>query len=276
MLFFIFCFHVVVVVKGLSDAPPAPPQDVRFVHGLLNWTSAEDRDITYTVQYSTRFSKPAEWTDVPACVQTSLNYCDVSFTKAAAEHGCVKLRVRAERRGLTSAAASTCSTHNDSCTPDVRLTVRPGYLTVHLSRNHDLAREYADHGKHRVYITKEGEDSEEHLDTVSSMTLSGLEEGRRYCARVQYIYMGNPVGLSSCSVCHVIPTSSTNHTHIIVAVVAVIILVVMILTVYILLYQRKRIKQWLRPPYEIPENVSTNVIKHTHTHTHTQPAGHTV
>ncbi|KAM7380944.1 hypothetical protein PAMP_004209 [Pampus punctatissimus] len=208
MLFFIFCFHVV-VVKGLSDAPPAPPQDVRFVHGLLNWTSAaEDRDITYTVQYSTTFSETEVWMDVPACVQTSLNSCNVSFTKAAAKHGCMKLRVRAERRGLRSAPISACSTHNDSCSPEVRLTVRPGYITVHLSRNHDLAREYADHGKHRVYIRKEGEDSENHLDTVSSTTLPGLEEGRRYCARVQYIYMGKPEGLSSCSVCHVIPTSN--------------------------------------------------------------------
>lgn len=45
----------------------------------------------------------------------------------------------------------------DSCTPEFRLSARPGSLTVHLSGNHSLAVEHADHAKHRVYYGKEGE-----------------------------------------------------------------------------------------------------------------------
>lgn len=50
-----------------------------------------------------------------------------------------------------------CALSDDSCTPVVDLTAQPGSLMVHLSSDNDLAKEHADHAKHRVYLGKEGE-----------------------------------------------------------------------------------------------------------------------
>lgn len=45
----------------------------------------------------------------------------------------------------------------DSCSPEVRLSAQPSSLTVHLSRNHSVVKEYADHAKYKVYYGLEGE-----------------------------------------------------------------------------------------------------------------------
>lgn len=45
----------------------------------------------------------------------------------------------------------------DVCTPKVSLTVRPGFLTVNLNRNHSMAHDLGGHLEHRVYYGKEGE-----------------------------------------------------------------------------------------------------------------------
>lgn len=60
------------------------------------------------------------WTDVPYCVHTSLNSCNVSSIKARSEYGCVMLRVQAERHGQTSPSVQACSTHGKSTTYHVQ------------------------------------------------------------------------------------------------------------------------------------------------------------
>lgn len=50
-----------------------------------------------------------KWKDVPACVRISSHTCDVTSAKAKGEHGCVTLRVQAERHNLTSTPAQACS-----------------------------------------------------------------------------------------------------------------------------------------------------------------------
>lgn len=68
--------------------------------------------------------------------------------------------VREQMAWICSNVVSTyiCSAlPGDSCTPDFSLTAGPGSLTVHLSRNHGLPLEQADHARHRVYYGKEGE-----------------------------------------------------------------------------------------------------------------------
>ncbi|KAI3356621.1 hypothetical protein L3Q82_017833, partial [Scortum barcoo] len=142
-------------VPVLSEVSLAPPQDVHLEKWLLTWTpGTDDRKITYTVQ-SQSFADV--WRNVSACVQISFNSCNVTKHKADGKHGCVMLRVQAERLGLTSTPVEACGRHGDSCTPEVSLTARSGTLTVRLSRNHSMALEYGDHAKHRVYYGKEGE-----------------------------------------------------------------------------------------------------------------------
>ncbi|XP_070771085.1 interferon gamma receptor 2 [Enoplosus armatus] len=252
MLLIVLCVQAVAQV--LSQASLPPPQNVHVDDWLLTWTPvAEGRDVTYTVKY--RSFDSAAWERVPACVGTSRSSCNVSSTKG--EHGCVALQVRARGRLQTSEAVEACSTHVGPCTPEVNLTAQPGTLTVHLSGDHSLADEYADHIVHRVYYGTEGEPLQVFGDSTSSVSIPDLQEGRRYCAKVQYVYFNTPVGLPSCTRCELIPETRKDlkQTEIIVAAVVVIALLVLIpVTAYVLIFQHGRIKQWLRPPYEIPED----------------------
>lgn len=253
MLFSVLC--VLFGVQVLSEEAPAQPEDIHVDNWLLTWTPAsEEKDITYTVQYSSFDS--TVWTDVPACVHISFNSCNVSSTKASGEHGCVMLRVKAKRRrGLTSTPVQACSRHGGSCTPDFSLTAGPGSLTVHVSRNHSLALDHEDHAKHRVYYGKEGEPLQKYEDAVGSVTIPELQEGQRYCIKVQNIYFDTAVGLPTCTRCEVIPESRKDSklTEVLVAVVLLIVLLIPVIA-YFLIFQRGRIKQWLQPPCKIPDD----------------------
>uniref|UniRef100_A0A671XSZ6 Uncharacterized LOC115588048 n=2 Tax=Sparus aurata TaxID=8175 RepID=A0A671XSZ6_SPAAU len=200
-------FLCIILIKLI--VPPAPPQDIHVDNWLLKWTpGTEDTDVTYTVN--------EKWINVPACEKISSTSCDVTSLKAVDELGCVKLRIQAERRGLKSSQVEACSNHNDSCTPVVDLTAQPGSLMVHLSSDNDLAKEHADHAKHRVYLGKEGEKLKLFKDSVASVPINGLQEGERYCVKVQYIYLGYPVGLPSCTKCELIPKTSKSLLELVV------------------------------------------------------------
>ncbi|KAJ4933581.1 hypothetical protein JOQ06_030407 [Pogonophryne albipinna] len=214
-----------------SEAPPAPPQDIQVDNWLLRWSpDPDDGDVTYTAQYSSFDS--CVWTDVPYCVHTSLNSCNVSSIKARSEYGCVMLRVQAERHGQNSPSVQACSKHGHLCTPDFILTASPGSLTVHLSRNTTFLREHADHAKYRVYYGKKEEALQDYKDGPASVTIDELQEGQRYCTRVQYLYFKQTEGLPTCTQCELIPESA-----------------------YFFLFQRGRFKRWLQPPYTFREHL---------------------
>ncbi|XP_060944234.1 uncharacterized protein LOC133021412 isoform X2 [Limanda limanda] len=256
MLLMLLCIQAVVQVPVVSEATPAPPQNVHVDKWLLTWTPAtEERDVTYTVQY--RSFDNIVWEDVPACTQTSFHSCNVTITRDESERGCVMLRVQAERHGLTSEPVKACSRFGDSCSPEVRLVARPGSLTVNLSGNHSMVWDYADHVIHKVYYGKEGESLQKYEYGTSSVTILKLEEGQRYCTKVQYILHEQPVGLESCTRCEVIPVSrhKPKQTDLIVAVVVVISVAFLISGIgYFLVCRHQRIKHWLQPPCEIPEH----------------------
>ncbi|KAG7503256.1 hypothetical protein JOB18_034550 [Solea senegalensis] len=258
MLFMLLCVQAVVQV--VSQEMPSPPLHVHVDKWLLTWTPTEETNVTYTVQYLS--FRNDVWRDVPACVQTPFNSCNVAFTKAESEHGCVLLRVRAERHELSSRPVKACSRHGDSCSPNVSLTARSGSLTVYLSSDHSMAHEHGDHVKHRVYYGKEGESLQKYKDAISSVTISNLEEGQRYCAKVQYVYFGKPMGLESCTQCEVIPKSKfiadehkPKQTVVIIIVLVVLFLACLISVIaYVLIIHPGRIKRWLRPPCKIPDH----------------------
>ncbi|XP_057709177.1 interferon gamma receptor 2 isoform X1 [Corythoichthys intestinalis] len=252
MVFLLIWFHFVIQVLG--EAPPPMPKQVLFDNWQLTWTPAtEDTSVNYTVMYRRLVVFDSDsWNDVPNCKQMYASSCNVTSTKTGAEHDCVMLGVRAERHGLTSKLAIACSRQSNSCTPKVGLSVRPGALTLHLSRNSAITQE-GPFIKHKIYFGKEGELLEAYEDAVSSVSIDNLKEGEHYCASVQYTYFDKPVGLASCPQCEVIPQSSppTKQTEITVAVV-IVLAILTLLIVYVLLYQRKRIKGWLQTPYKIP------------------------
>lgn len=61
--------------------------------------------------------REAAWRDVPACVQISSSQCNVTLAEAADEYGCMTLRVRAHRRGLTSEPVEACSRFGEELLP---------------------------------------------------------------------------------------------------------------------------------------------------------------
>ncbi|XP_056145458.1 uncharacterized protein LOC130120763 isoform X2 [Lampris incognitus] len=251
MLLVLLWIHV--IGKVCSEVLP-PLQDVH-IDSMLRWSPApEHNNVTYTVQYLSFDAQ--HWQDVPACVQTKLTSCDVTVTKSKEKHGCVKLRVLTKKLGLTSTPVEACSKKGDSCSPRFNLTSRPGFLTVHLSRNHSLALRHADHAKHKIYYGKEGQDLQKFRVATSSESIRELEEGVNYCVRVQFIYHDKPLGPPGCTQCTVIPESGVKrkYAEIIGAVVAVVFVVtVSIAIAYMIIFQSKRIKQWLGPLYQMPE-----------------------
>ncbi|XP_019955328.1 interferon gamma receptor 2 isoform X1 [Paralichthys olivaceus] len=256
MLLMLLCIQAVVQVPVVSEATLAPPQNIHVDKWLLTWTPAtEERDVIYTVQYHRLGTKV--WKDVPVCKQTSFNSCNVTLIRDESEFGCVMLRVRAERHGLTSKSVNACSRNGDSCSPEVSLTARPGSLTVNLSRNNSIALENGDNVEHKVYYGKDGEPLQKYKKGISSVTIKKLEEGQRYCVKVQYVQLDEPVGPESCIQCEVIPVSrqQLTQTNVIVAVVVVVFVSFLITGMaYVLLFRHQRIKQWLQPPCEIPEH----------------------
>ncbi|XP_061924510.1 interferon gamma receptor 2 [Entelurus aequoreus] len=255
MVLLLMCFHFIAQV--LSEAPPDLPQNVLFDNWQLTWTPAtEEHNVTYTVRYHSLDA--GIWKDVPTCKRISFTSCNVTFMKAEADHGCVMMGVLAERHGLTSELARACSKQGFSCSPEVVLSARPDFLTVHLSRNSGFAQE-GYHVKHRIYFGKKGEPFETY-DAVSSVSFHEVKEGEHYCASVQYLYFDHLVGVASCTQCQVIPQSSEATKHLEAIVAVVIVLVILIpLFAYICLFQRKRIKELLQPSYKIPNHFFLDV-----------------
>lgn len=250
-----FIFICPLIALVLSDVPPAPPQDIHVDNWILKWTPAStERNVNYIVQYS-KFDEN-KWLNVTPCAHTSLNSCDVSFTKLEAEYGCVKIRVLTERNGLTSKPVEACSRQGDSCTPDLSLAARPGSLTVHLSRDHILAEKNADHAGYRVCYGKE-QPLQHCEDSTSSLNIHDLDEGQRYCVQVQYTNFNKRVGLPTCMKCEDIPHTrvTSKQMGIIVGVVAFVAVVVLLVLVYLVLFHREKIKRFLQPPAQLPSKL---------------------
>lgn len=57
------------------------------------------------------------WRDVPPCVGISSTKCNVTLAEAVDEHGCMRLRVRAKRRGQKSEAVQACSQRGEEPEP---------------------------------------------------------------------------------------------------------------------------------------------------------------
>uniref|UniRef100_A0A8C5CRF1 Uncharacterized LOC115529264 n=1 Tax=Gadus morhua TaxID=8049 RepID=A0A8C5CRF1_GADMO len=156
-----------------------------------------------------------------------------------------------------------------SCSPEVQLSAQPGSLTVLLRADHPRILEYGAFMKYLVYLAREGEPLEEYGQSPSSLVIKELEEGGRYCVRVGLVYHGVRIGLPSCVKCQDIPQSGERARQLLVTLVLVIsvtAVLVVLSVIYFLLFQSRRIKEWMRPPYVEP-NVRAVVI-HRYTLSH--------
>lgn len=166
----------------------------------------------------------------------------------------MRLEVRAERQGLSSEPTEACSLNSDFCTPEVSLSARPGSLTVRLSRNHNLAEQHEDNLNHRIYYSKEGETLQLQEVSHSTHTLRNLQEGQRYCIQVEFMLYDKPVGLPTCPQCELIPHTEAEVNPGAIVGGVLILTVLIVASAYVLICHIGKIKRWLRPPYEIPND----------------------
>lgn len=262
VLFGLFFF----VFQALANDPPAPPYNVTVAGGLLAWTPvASQTDVTFTVQVSS--FEDRGWSDVPTCVRTTSTRCNVTGAAAEDSEGCAWLRVRAERAGQVSKPVQACSQHGDSCSPSVILSANPGALIVHLSRNNRLVTEYADNAGFMVYHGPEGKPLQDKKDASSTVTISGLNSGRRYCVQVGFTLFQKVYGTPSCARCLLVPHAETSPTSVVLTVVLILVPTVALLVaaVYVLMFRYGMIKRWLSlNRYHIPAHVTLKPF----------PAGH--
>ncbi|CAL8326839.1 unnamed protein product [Lota lota] len=227
-----------------------PPPSHVHVGSLLRWSAPPAHsNLSYTVQYLSFDTKG--WNNFSSCSQSQNTSCDVTANRKEAELGCVRLRVLAHGHNLTSDPEEACSQQGNRCSPEVQLSSQPGTLIVNLHGNHTLSYEHGSQVKHLVYFGREGEPLKKYRYSPSSVVIKELEEGRRYCVSVVFVFYEILVGPPSCVKCQDIPQSvwAKQITVTLVTVFSVIGVLVLFL-VYVLFFERKRIAQWMRPPFE--------------------------
>lgn len=241
-----------------------PPQDVRLDAALLTWSPGPGPgNASYSVQFLRYNSRL--WEDVSSCARTKLTSCNVTAVQQGAEHGCVQLRVRAHKRGVTSDPVEACSTQASSCSVAFNLTARPGLLTVHLSRQRPLVDEYGDHALHQLYCGREGEKLHDCGVSRSSRSIPDLQPGTRYCVSVQIVLHSRLLGAAGCPQCIHIPHADdeASYTRVVAAVVPLIAVIgTMMAAAYGFLFHREKIKKCLQPPFQWPELLSQPLPEH--------------
>ncbi|KAJ3591601.1 hypothetical protein NHX12_006734 [Muraenolepis orangiensis] len=239
-----------------------PPTHVHVASPLLRWSAPSTHPTTtYTVQYHSvdTVTERGQWQNVSSCVQSRNTSCDVGATMRGAEFGCVRLHVLAHEQSLTSDPVEACSQQGDSCSPEVQLSSQPGTLTVHLSGDHQMVLDHGSQVQHLVYFAMEGEPLQAKVSSPSSVVIRELKEGQRYCVRVVFTYFDTPLGPPSCVKCQHIPHSEerAKRTLVLFGVVSSVLLVLgFLLCLYCFLFQKRTIKKFIQPPYEIPPCIS--------------------
>lgn len=259
MIFVLVLIQIVVSVS--AGSAPQAPERVEVQDGLLSWApAAVEDDVTHTVQFRlfpilsasiTSTITEKVWSDLPQCVRITASVCNVSVLIREADHGCVGLRVRAQRGRLRSEATEACSVSEDRCTPWLDLSPAEGSLMVHLTRDHGLRREFGDHAQHQVCHWSLDQPKPVCTKTSSSLPISDLDPGRNYCVEVQFLSYSKLVGLPRCPVCREVPQPQSKHTGIVLGVVLPALMLAMGCgVVYVLMFHRKKIKKCLKPERE--------------------------
>lgn len=234
----------IVVPESAASSLPAPGR-VELQDGLLRWTPAEDH-LPHTVQV--QGFQEDEWRSLPQCQETVTSVCDVSALLQEAEHGCLRLRVRAQSGPDRSEAMEACGVSGDRCTPQLGLAPSGGSLTVNLSRKHALVDALGHHARYNVCHWSEDRPEPLCDQTLDSVPLSDLEPGRNYCASAQFLYFGHAEGAPRCPVCQELPPRRSPHTAAILgSTLTLVALALLCGATYVLIFHKKRIKAWFRP-----------------------------
>lgn len=236
-----------VAAAAAASAPPAPGS-VELKDGLLRWAPATD-DATHAVQFQA-FDEDG-WRSLAECEGTAESECDVRALLRSAKHGCVRLRVRAQRGPLASEAVEACGASGDRCTPELGLSPAGVSLTVNLSRRHSLLEALGRHARYNVCHWSADAPRRLCHETRDALPLPDLEPGRTFCAAAQFLYFDRAEGVGRCPVCRDVPRHPSPYATVVVSVVlALIALGLSSLAAYVLIYHRNKIKTWCRPEPE--------------------------
>ncbi|KAK1797678.1 hypothetical protein P4O66_008046 [Electrophorus voltai] len=247
-------FFLTVHRVWMTELPPPPPQHIQIHSSVLMWNSSgDDRNVTYTVQYS---SAPGElWDSMTGCSQLQCDFAAKDF------YGKV-FRVRAERGNLSSdwqQSEQVQCIHINTCAPIINLSIVSD--KVQLQRKHrdsSLKKEYGGHITFRLlyWKTTSPNDKQENNEYTNPIIMNDLEPGKNYCFQFDYLYFHKPYGNPSRLICKEIPETSFGRTLrvIVSGVLTVVVLAIFGGWLYFAYKNYRKIKQYLQPPLDIPQH----------------------
>ncbi|XP_051543363.1 uncharacterized protein LOC127434575 isoform X2 [Myxocyprinus asiaticus] len=251
--------HFILMI-GLAKTVDLQPPDVRIVESELQWKSANDDGVLYSVQYK-RGSNPAnEWHNVSSHTGTKLKTLYIT----AELYGAV-FRVRAEKENRTSEwqnSKPVKCVNIQYCVPLINLTVKPG--VAHLQMEHmdqSLVKELGTEIAFNISYWKvaNGGHSEVQFFVTNgkSQHFPNLESGQKYCFQVQYLRYSKPYGNTSNQRCAIIPeTAEEAKRRVLLSSIlsTVFVLAMCGVCIFALFKNYKKFKPVFQPPLEIADH----------------------
>uniref|UniRef100_A0A4W4DVZ7 Fibronectin type-III domain-containing protein n=1 Tax=Electrophorus electricus TaxID=8005 RepID=A0A4W4DVZ7_ELEEL len=207
-------YIVLIFSVWMTELPPPPPQHIQIHSSVLMWNSSgDDRNVTYTVQYS---SAPGElWDSMTGCSQLQCDFAAKDF------YGKV-FRVRAERGNLSSdwqQSEKVQCIHINTCAPIINLSIVSDKVELMgLHRDSSLKKEYGGHITFRLlYWKTTSPNDKQNNEYTHPIIMNDLEPGKNYCFQFDYLYFHKPYGNPSRLICKEIPEtcklSEGNHRY---------------------------------------------------------------
>ncbi|XP_051981264.1 uncharacterized protein LOC127642854 [Xyrauchen texanus] len=264
MIRYIYAVAHFILMIDLAKTVDLKPPDIRLVGSELQWTSANDDSVLYSVQYkrgSQVFGNPADdWHNVTSHIGTKLKTLYIT----AELYGAV-FRVRAEKENRTSewqnSKPDTC-VNIQYCVPLINLTVKPG--VAHLQMEHIDQSWVKEHGPVIAFnisywkVANGGPSEVEFFVTNGkSQHFPNLDSGQKYCFQVQYLMYSKPYGNASNQRCAIIPKTAEEakrRVFLSSILITVIVLAMCGVCIFALFKKYKQLKLVFRPPLEIPDH----------------------
>ncbi|XP_051949407.1 interferon gamma receptor 2 [Xyrauchen texanus] len=260
MIRHIYAVALFILMVDLAKTVDLQRPDVRTVGSELQWKSANDESVLYSVQYKLG-SKPAEeWHNMSSHIGTKLKTLNIT----AEFYGAV-FRVCAEKGNQTSEWQNSKPVkclNIQYCVPLIHLTVKPGMAHLYMEHmDQSLVDEFGNGIAFNISYWKvaNGDHSEVqfYITNGNSQLFPNLESGLEYCFQVQYLWYNKPYGNTSLQRCAIIPETAEEKKRrdLLLSILAtVFVSAVCVCFIFAFFKNHKKLKQLFRPSPEIPDH----------------------
>ncbi|XP_051529527.1 uncharacterized protein LOC127426633 [Myxocyprinus asiaticus] len=251
--------HFILMVD-LAKTVDLQPPNVRTVGSQLQWKSANDDGVLYSVQYKLGSTPAEEWHNVSSHIGTKLKTLNIT----AEFYGAV-FRVHAEKGNRTSEWQNSKPVkclNIRHCVPLINLTVKPGMAHLYMEHmDQSLVKEFGNGIAFNISYWKvaNGDHSEVqfYITNGKSQLFPNLESGQEYCFQVQYLWYNKRYGNTSNKSCAIIPETAEEKKRrdLLLSILATVFVSAMCVgCIFAFFKNHKKLKQFFRPPPEIPDH----------------------